>query len=170
MIPSSISDLPGHAPEPSSAEQTTQTRRGWVPALPRIDITTDDTLSDVSKDQREPHRHLSDEICEVLRRVRLSKGWSYRAAARATGVNAGYLCHLEHGRRVPNAVVVEALIQAYVITGSDASMLREAGLVGVGRDWHRREVPILPPTLPKPLWERGRSVGYRHNSVCLGGL
>jgi hypothetical protein len=90
MIPSSISDPPGHAPEPSSAEQTTQTRRGWVPALPRIDITTDDTLSDVSKDQREPHRHLSDEICEVLRRVRLSKGWSYRAAARATGVDAGY--------------------------------------------------------------------------------
>jgi hypothetical protein len=26
------------------------------------------------------------------------------------GVNAGYLCHLEHGRRVPSIVVAEALI------------------------------------------------------------
>jgi len=30
--------------------------------------------------------------------------------ARFTGVDAGYLCHLEHGRRVPRIVVAEALI------------------------------------------------------------
>jgi hypothetical protein len=34
----------------------------------------------------------------------------FRTAARFTGVDAGYLCHLEDGRRVPRIIVVEALI------------------------------------------------------------
>jgi ribosome-binding protein aMBF1 (putative translation factor) len=100
-----------------------------------MERTMNNRLADVSKHQRAPHRHLPNEICEVLRRARLRKGWSFRAAARATGVDACYLCHLEHGSRVPSVVVVEALIETYKIAGADASMLREVGLVGVGRDW-----------------------------------
>ena len=36
--------------------------------------------------------------------------WSLRTAARFTGVDAGYMCHLEHGPRVPSIVVAEAFI------------------------------------------------------------
>lgn len=84
--------------------------------------------------QREAHRHLAPDIAESLRRARRGRGWSFRAAARATGVNAGYLCHLEHGRRVPSIVVAEALIKGYELTGGDAALLRSAALEGVGRD------------------------------------
>ena len=83
-----------------------------------------------------PHRYLAPAIAESLTRARQRRGWSYREAARVTGVDGGYLCHLEHGRRVPSVLVVEALVEGYGLTGSDAENLRAVGLVGVGRDWH----------------------------------
>jgi hypothetical protein len=46
--------------------------------------------------QREPHRHLDPEVAESLRKARLRCGWSFRKAAQVTGVDAGYMCHLEH--------------------------------------------------------------------------
>jgi hypothetical protein len=38
--------------------------------------------------RRMPHRHLAPEVAESLRRARRRHGWSFRAAARATGVDA----------------------------------------------------------------------------------
>jgi ribosome-binding protein aMBF1 (putative translation factor) len=85
--------------------------------------------------QREPHRHLDPEIAESLRKARLRRGWSFRTAARATGVDAGYLCHLEHGRRVPSIVTAEALISGLKLNAFEAEQLRAVALSGVGRDF-----------------------------------
>jgi hypothetical protein len=97
---------------------------------------TDSGTIYLSVKPRGPHRYLAPAIAESLTRARQLRGWSYRKAARVTGVDAGYLCHLEHGRRVPSVVVVEALIKGYGLSSSDAESLRAVGLVGVGRGWH----------------------------------
>jgi ribosome-binding protein aMBF1 (putative translation factor) len=88
---------------------------------------------------REPHRYLAPSIADSLTQARHMRGWSYRKAAQVTGVDAGYLCHLEHGRRVPSVVVVEELVKGYGLTGSDAENLRAVGLAGVGRDGHEAQ-------------------------------
>jgi transcriptional regulator with XRE-family HTH domain len=81
-------------------------------------------------------RHLLDpEVARLLRKARWRRGWSLRAAERHTGVSAGHLCNLENGKRAPSVVVVDAIVVAYRLTGSDAARLRAAGLNGVGRDW-----------------------------------
>ena len=59
----------------------------------------------------------------------------FRAAARQTGVDAGYLCHLEHGRRVPSIAVALALVEGYGLVGTDKALLEAHALYGVGRDW-----------------------------------
>ena len=71
---------------------------------------TDNVSVDGPRGQREPHRYLDPEVASSLRKARLRRGWSLRTAARFTGVDAGYMCHLEHGRRVPSVVIAEALI------------------------------------------------------------
>jgi transcriptional regulator with XRE-family HTH domain len=80
-----------------------------------------------------PERHeLPKDVAELLKRAR--KGRSFRQAARDTGVDAGYICTLEHGRRAPSIVVAEALIEGYRMSPPDAERLRSASLHGVGRD------------------------------------
>ena len=52
-----------------------------------------------------------------------------------SGINFGYLCHLEHGQRVPSVVVVEALVDGLKLDAAEADALRAVGLAGVGRDF-----------------------------------
>jgi len=80
-----------------------------------------------------PERHeLPKDVADLLKRAR--KGRSFRQAARDTGVDSGYICTLEHGRRAPSIVVAEALIKGYQMSPPDAERLRSASLFGVGRD------------------------------------
>jgi transcriptional regulator with XRE-family HTH domain len=74
-------------------------------------------------------------VASSLRKARLGRGWSFRTAARFTGVDAGYICHLEHGRRVPSVVIAEALISGLKLNGFEAEQLRAVALSGVGRDF-----------------------------------
>ncbi|MGO9151117.1 MAG: helix-turn-helix domain-containing protein [Acidimicrobiales bacterium] len=85
--------------------------------------------------QREPRRYLDPEVASSLRRARLRLGWSLRTAAQFTGVDAGYMCHLEHGRRVPSVVTAEALISGLKLDLFEAEQLRAVALIGVGRDF-----------------------------------
>ncbi len=96
---------------------------------------TDNVPVDGPRELREPHRYLDPAIAASLRTARLRCGWSFRTAARFTGVDAGYMCHLEHGRRVPSIVVAEALISGLKLDLPDAERLRAVALVGVGRDF-----------------------------------
>jgi hypothetical protein len=50
-------------------------------------------------------------------------------------VDAGYLCYLEQGRRVPSVIVAEALIDGLRLDRSEAEQLRSVALRGVGRDF-----------------------------------
>ena len=52
-----------------------------------------------------------------------------------TGVDAGYMCHMEHGRRVPSIVTAQALISGLKLNGFEAEQLRAVALSGVGRDF-----------------------------------
>jgi transcriptional regulator with XRE-family HTH domain len=56
-------------------------------------------------------------------------------AGNRTGVSFGYLCLLEHGKRVPSVVVAEALVETYGLTASEAALLRSVALEGVGRSF-----------------------------------
>jgi len=96
---------------------------------------TDNVSVDGPRGQHEPHRYLDPEVASSLRKARLGRGWSFRTAARFTGVDAGYMCHLEHGRRVPSVVIAEALISGLKLNGFEAEQLRAVALSGVGRDF-----------------------------------
>ena len=96
---------------------------------------TDNVSVDGPRGQHEPHRYLDPEVASSLREARLRHGWSFRTAARFTGVDAGYMCHLEHGRRVPSIVVAEGLISGLKLNAFEAEQLRAVALSGVGRDF-----------------------------------
>ena len=96
---------------------------------------TDNVPIDGPYGQHEPRRHLDPDVAESLRRARLRCGWSFRKAAQATELDAGFLCHLEHGRRVPSVVTAEALISGLKLNGFEAEQLRAVALSGVGRDF-----------------------------------
>ena len=96
---------------------------------------TDNAPVDGPHGQREPRRYLHPEVASSLRRARLRCGWSFRRAAQATGVDAGFMCHLEHGRRVPSVVTAEALISGLKLDAFEAEQLRAVALIGVGRDF-----------------------------------
>ena len=96
---------------------------------------TDNVSVDGPRGQHEPHRYLDPEVASSLRKARLGRGWSFRTAARFTGVDAGYMCHLEHGRRVPSIVVAEGLISGLKLNAFEAEQLRAVALSGVGRDF-----------------------------------
>ena len=83
----------------------------------------------------EPRRTLDPDVAALLRRYRTERRWSYRRAARETGVSFGYLAMLESARRAPSRVTVEALISAYRMNPTDAAALRAEALYSVGRDW-----------------------------------
>jgi transcriptional regulator with XRE-family HTH domain len=95
---------------------------------------TDNVPIDGPRGQHEPHRYLDPEVAESLRKARLRLGWSFRKAAQVTGVDAGYMCHLEHGRRVPSIVTAEALISGLKLDAFEAEQLRAVALRDVGRD------------------------------------
>jgi hypothetical protein len=78
-------------------------------------------------------RVLPKDVAYLLKIAR--KGRSFRRAARDTGLDPGYICALEHGRRAPSIVVAEALIAGYRMSSADAERLRSASLYGVGRDF-----------------------------------
>jgi len=99
-------------------------------ARPRDNVSVDGPCG-----QHEPHRYLDPEVASSLREARLRHGWSFRTAARFTGVDAGYMCHLEHGRRVPSIVVAEGLISGLKLNAFEAEQLRAVALSGVGRDF-----------------------------------
>jgi len=96
---------------------------------------TDNVPVDGPYGQHEPRRYLDPEVASSLREARLRHGWSFRTAARFTGVDAGYMCHLEHGRRVPSIVTAEALISGLKLDAFEAEQLRAVALFGVGRDF-----------------------------------
>jgi hypothetical protein len=96
---------------------------------------TGNAKPDPPQGQRSPHRYLAPEVAESLRRARRRRGWSFRRAGRAIGVNPGYLCYLEQGRRVPSVVVAEALIDGLKLDRDEAADLRAVALYGVGRDF-----------------------------------
>ena len=96
---------------------------------------TDNVSVDGPRGQHEPHRYLDPEVASSLRKARLGRGWSFRTAARFTGVDAGYMCHLEHGRRVSSVVTAEALISGLKVDAFEAEQLRAVALSGVGRDF-----------------------------------
>jgi transcriptional regulator with XRE-family HTH domain len=100
-----------------------------------LSTTSDDLAETTGYEQR---RTLAPDVAELLRRHRLARGWSYRQAAKETGVSYSYLAMLEAAARAPSVVLAEALIDAYGIGPGDAEALRSAALVGVGRDWSPR--------------------------------
>jgi hypothetical protein len=65
----------------------------------------------------------------------------------------GYLCLLEHGKRVPSVAVAEALVETYGLTSSEAALLRSAALEGVGRSFDPRRYE----SAPEPEYEWARS-------------
>ena len=99
-------------------------------ARPRDNVSVDGPCG-----QHEPHRYLDPDVAASLREARLRRGLSFREAAQATGVDAGYMCHLEHGRRVPSVVTAEALISGLKLDPFEAEQLRAVALSGVGRDF-----------------------------------
>lgn len=94
-----------------------------------------DTSIGQRRGEREPKRWLDPAVAQVLRSGRLRRGWSFRTAGRETGVAFGYLCLLEHGKRVPSVAVAEALVKTYGLTASEAALLRSVALEGVGRSF-----------------------------------
>ncbi len=76
--------------------------------------------ADIGDTVRVRERHELPQDVPHLSKIDLSQGRSFHQAARDTGVDAGYLCALENGRRAPSIVVAEALIEGYKITSVDA--------------------------------------------------
>ncbi len=98
-------------------------------------LRLDNVPIDGPRGQHEPHRCLDPEVAESLRKARLRCGWSFRKAAQVTGVDAGYMCHMEHGRRVPSIVTAQVLISGLKLDAFEAEQLGAVALIGVGRDF-----------------------------------
>ena len=132
--------------EKGNVSGTGNGQRHFSSALEQRELTTpskaarptDNVSVDVPCGQHEPHRYLDQEVAESLRKARLRLGLSFRKAAQATGVDSGYLCHLEHGHRVPSVVTAEALISGLKLDAFEAEQLRAVALSGVGRDFDPR--------------------------------
>jgi hypothetical protein len=129
--------------EKGIVSETGNGQRHFPRALAQHELTTpseeagptDNVSVDGPYGQHEPHRYLDPEVASSLREARLRHGWSFRTAARFTGVDAGYMCHLEHGRRVSSVVTAEALISGLKVDAFEAEQLRAVALSGVGRDF-----------------------------------
>lgn len=96
----------------------------------------------MSIDQRRPP--LDPATAQALGAARRARGWSYRQAARETGVSAGHLHNLEHANRAPSLSVAEALIATYRLWRTPAETdlayaLRVQAVDDAGRDWQPGE-------------------------------
>lgn len=67
--------------------------------------------------------------------ARNKAGLGLREAARAAGIPPGYWCLLEHGERSPSVSVAEAVIRAVRADAVAAEAIRDAAVIGVGRDF-----------------------------------
>jgi transcriptional regulator with XRE-family HTH domain len=93
------------------------------------------------------YRHtLPDDVAEFLRAARLRAGWSFRAAARETGISRGMLCEIEHGRRAPSAEVAGLLCRHYPLSMAERARLLTVAIPGAGRSWRpRSKTPGISP-------------------------
>jgi transcriptional regulator with XRE-family HTH domain len=84
------------------------------------------------------HLPLPPDLAALLAARRRQLGWSYRQAARRTGIAHGYLCMLEHGQRAPSIIVAVILSRAYGLSAADADRLAAVAVYDHGRDWPGR--------------------------------
>jgi transcriptional regulator with XRE-family HTH domain len=69
----------------------------------------------------------------MLRRARIRRSLGQKEAGRLAGLSQGYLCHLEHGRRLPSMVVAEALACVLQLTEAERQQLYGAAVTDAGR-------------------------------------
>jgi len=98
----------------------------------------------MTADRRSPP--LDARTGKALGRARRSRGWSYRQAAKHTGVAAGHLHAIEHGNRACSLSVAEAIIDAYRLHRNAtevalATDLRYRAVTDAGRDSPYRDRP-----------------------------
>ena len=82
---------------------------------------------------RTAHRSCDPEAARVLRRARLTCGWTVSEAARHSAVSRRMIGMLEHAQRRPSSATAEALITAYRLTGDDAAVVWSIALEWVGK-------------------------------------
>lgn len=74
----------------------------------------------------------------MLSAARLRRGLRLREAARALGISASYLAHLEASRRCPSRTIASILADGLGLTDAERAQLDAAAVDG-GRD-HQRGV------------------------------
>jgi transcriptional regulator with XRE-family HTH domain len=87
-------------------------------------------------DNARTRRHLlPGELGAALRSARLRRGWSLRRAGREVGIDAGYLCLLEQGKRCPSSSVAFNLATTLKLDADVAQQLFDVARPDAGRDW-----------------------------------
>ncbi|WP_411088335.1 helix-turn-helix domain-containing protein [Streptomyces sp. 061-3] len=76
----------------------------------------------------------------MLRLARERAGMGLRNLARQAGIDAGYVTHLEAGRRCPSVAVAQRLVELLPLTDAERTQLYAAAVSDAGRSHpgHRR--------------------------------
>lgn len=73
------------------------------------------------------------ELGPILRLARERAGVGLRNLARQAGIDAGYVTHLEAGRRCPSAAVAQRLAELLPLTDDERTQLYAASVDDAGR-------------------------------------
>jgi transcriptional regulator with XRE-family HTH domain len=67
---------------------------------------------------------------ELLKRFRISKGWTATQAAHELSITPQHLSRIENGRQAPSETLLQKMLQKYEVASEDAEkILRDAGFI-----------------------------------------